>query len=106
MSLASRARLRFYQELLARIQPMGPFREEIKKTSIRPIRGAAFAGVHPGKQHLLVIIGSAKPIQSGRIARAEQVSKSCWHPDVKLAGSQEIDEELLGWLRRACELSQ
>jgi len=106
LSLASRAKLRLYQELLARIQPMGRFREEIKKTSIHPIRGVAFAGVHPRKQHVLVTIGSAKPIQSARIARAEQVSKSCWHPDVKLAGSQEIDEELLGWLRQAYELSQ
>jgi hypothetical protein len=34
------------------------------------------------------------------------VSKSRWQPDVKLAGSQEIDEELLGCLRRAYELSQ
>jgi hypothetical protein len=103
LSLASRAGLRLYQELLARIQPIGPFREEIKKTSIHPIRGAAFAGVHPRKQHVLVTIGSAKPTQSARIARAEQVSKSRWHPDVKLAGSHEIDEELLGWLRQAYE---
>jgi hypothetical protein len=104
--LASPARVRLYQELLARIQPIGPFREEIKKTPIHLIRGVAFAGVHPRKQHVLVTIGSAKPIQSARIARAEQVSKSGWHLDVKLAGCQEIDEELLGWLRRAYELSQ
>ena len=82
---------------------MGPFREEIKKTSIHLIRGAAFGGVHPRKQHLRVTIGSAKPIQSARIARAEQVSMSRWHLDVKLAGSQEMDEELLGWLRQAYE---
>ena len=106
LSLASPARLRSDQELLARIQPIGPFREEIKKTSIRLIRGVAFAGVHPRKQHVLVTIGSAKPIQSARIARAEQVSMSRWHLDVKLAGSQEMDEELLGWLRQAYELSQ
>ena len=70
------------------------------------MRGVAFAGVHTRKQHVLVTIGSAKPIQSGRIARDEQVGKSRWHFDVKLAGSQEIDEELLGWLRQAYELSQ
>jgi len=34
------------------------------------------------------------------------VCKSRWHLDVKLAGCQEIDEELLGWLRQAYELSQ
>jgi hypothetical protein len=106
LSLASPARLRLYQEVLARIEPMGPFREEIKETSIHLIRGVAFAGVHPRKQHVLVTIRSAKPIQSARIARAGQVSKSRWHLDVKLAGSQEIDEELLGWLRQAYELSQ
>jgi hypothetical protein len=106
LSLASPATLRLYQELLARIRPMGPFREEIKKTSIHLICGVAFVGVHPRKQHVLVTIRSAKPIQSARIARGERVSKSRWHLDVKLAGSQETDEELLGWLRRAYELSQ
>jgi len=73
LSLASRAKLRLYQELLARIQPMGRFREEIKKTSIHPIRGVASAGVHPRKQRLLVTIGSAKPIQSAGIANPPQV---------------------------------
>jgi hypothetical protein len=104
LSLASPATFRLYQELLARIQPIGPFREEIKKTSIHLVRGAAFAGVHPRKQHLLVTIKSAKPIQSARIAKVEQVSKNRWHLDVKLAESEEIDGELLGWLRQAYEL--
>ena len=104
LALASPATLQLYQELRARIQPIGPFREEVKKTSIHLVRGSAFAGVHPRKGSLLVTIKAAQPIQSARIAKAEQVSKSRWHLDVKLADSSEIDAELLGWLRQAYDL--
>ena len=104
LALASPATLQLYRDLLARLQRFGPFREEVKKTSIHLVRASAFAGVHPRKQHLLLTIKSAQPIDSARIARTEQVSRSRWHLDVKLAAASEIDSELLGWLRQAYNL--
>ncbi len=104
MATASPTSRAIYKGLLAAIEPIGPFREEIKKTSIHLVRESAFAGAHPRSQHLLVTIKAEKPIRSPRITKAEQVSKSRWHLDVKIWSAEEIDAELLGWLRQAYEL--
>jgi len=93
-----------YKQLLAAIKPIGPFREEIKKTSIHLVRESAFAGVHPRSQHVLLTIKADQPIRSPRVTKAEQVSKNRWHLDVKISTVKEIDDELLGWLRQAYDL--
>lgn len=93
-----------YEHLLQRIKAIGPFQIEIKKTSIHPTRKSAFAGVHPRKLFLMVTIKAKEPIDSGRVAKAEQVSKGRWHLDVWVATKEEIDADLLGWLKQAYEL--
>ena len=103
---ASPASRQLYEELLVAVREIGPFRKEVKKTSIHLVRSSAFAGVHPRKSHLLLTIKTEKPIRSSRISKTEQVSKNRWHHDVKLASNREIDAELVGWLRQAYELCQ
>jgi len=93
-----------YNELLAAVTPIGPFQKEVKKTSIHLVRGSAFVGVHPRKEHLLLTIKAEKPIQSARISKTEQVSKNRWHLDLKIASNKEIDAELIAWLRQAYDL--
>jgi len=104
LSLAGAASRQLYEKLLAAVKPLGPFREEVKKTSIHLVSGSAFLGVHPRKQHLMITIKADKPVQSARVVKAEQVSKCRWHLDVKIAGSADIDAELRGWLRAAYDL--
>ena len=101
LSAAGPASRLLYKELLAALQSIGPFQAEVKKTSIHLVRGSAFAGVHPRKQHLIVTIKAAKLIRSPRIVKTEQVSKNRWHLDVKLAAGEEIDAQLLDWLQQA-----
>lgn len=104
LTTASPTSRAIYKQLLAAIKPIGPYREEIKKTSIHLVRKSAFAGVHPRSQHLLLTIKSENPIPSPRVTKAEQVSRNRWHLDVKLSNIEEIDHELLGWLRQAYDL--
>ncbi len=104
LSAAGPAARLLYRQLLTAVTSVGPFQEEIKKTSIHLVRSSAFLGVHPRKQHLLLTIKSTKPIAGARIAKAEQVSRNRWHLDVKLTTPEEIDTELLGWLRDAYAL--
>ena len=103
LSTASPAARELYKELLRALQPLGSFKEEFKKTSIHLTRRSAFAGVHPRKEYLLLTIKAAKPIRSKRIVKSDQVSKSRWHEEVRVADG-DIDAELLGWLRDAYEL--
>ena len=104
LSSASPLARELYKEVLRALKPLGSFKEEVKKTSIHLTRRSAFAGVHPRKESLLLTIKAAQPIHSKRIVKSEQVSKSRWHEEVKLAAAGDIDAELLGWLHDAYEL--
>jgi hypothetical protein len=104
LSSAGPASRELYYKLVKTLGSLGPFQEEVKKTSIHLVRGSAFAGVHPRKQHLLLTIKAVQPIPSPRIVKTEQVSKNRWHLEVKLAAPHDLDGELLGWLRDAYDL--
>jgi Domain of unknown function (DUF5655) len=95
-----------YKQLLTAIRPIGKFREEIKKTSVHLVRSSAFAGVHLRKQYLLLTIKAAVPIKSPRLVKSEQVSKNRWHLEVKLSSKNDVDRELLAWLREAYDLCE
>src|SRR5436309_252378 len=94
-----------YRDLLAAIEPIGPFTEEQKKTCVHLVRESAFAGVHPRKEGFLLTLKSPRPIQSARIVKSEQASKNRWHLDVRVAQAGDIDAELLTWIRAAYEMS-
>ena len=94
-----------YARLLEAIHTLGPFQEEPKKTSLHLVHTVGFAGVHPRKSYLLLNLRTDYPIQSPRIAKTEQVSKNRFHNEVKLASLNDVDEELLGWLKDAYGLS-
>lgn len=94
-----------YKELLSAMSTIGPFQEDVKKTSIHLVHGSAFVGVRARKQYLLLTIKAENPLRSVRVFRAEQVSKNRWHLEVKLAAGKDIDDELLGWIGAAYHLS-
>lgn len=93
-----------YQNLLEELNKFGKITIEEKKTSFHLKNRAAFAGVHPKKSYFILNIVSSYPIQSHRIIHQEQVSKSRFHNRIKIEKPQDIDRELLGWLRDAFTL--
>lgn len=102
---AGPAALELYRALLATAGKVGPFTEEIKKTSIHLVRKSAFAGVQARKEHLILTLKSEKQIRSKRVFKAEQVSKSRWHSEIRLAAEGELDKELFGWLKQSYAIS-
>ena len=90
-----------YERLLEALHTIGPFQEEPKKTSLHLVHRVGFAGVHPRKSYLILNLRTDHPIESQRIFKTEQVSKSRFHNEVKLASPGDVDEELLGWLKDA-----
>jgi len=101
---ASPEAVRLYRSLRAVLRPIGPFREELKKTSVHFVRGSAFVGAHFRRSHLLVTIKAESPIDSPRIVKAEQVSKNRWHCEVKVSVETEIDGDLTAWMRTAYDI--
>ena len=90
-----------YTRLLEVLRTLGPVQEEPKKSSIHLVHASGFAGVHPRKSYLYLNLRTASPIENPRITKTEQVSKNRFHNELKLTSPDEIDEELLGWLRDA-----
>ena len=94
-----------YRALLSFCREAGPFTVEEKKTSIHLVRKSAFAGVHPRRKHLVLTVKSGEAIVNDRIFKSEQVSKSRWHHEVKLNGPEDLNRELLEWVRAGYAIS-
>jgi hypothetical protein len=94
-----------YDRLLAAVRKFGPVHEEPKKTSIHLSRSSAFAGVQVRKAHLILTIKADRPFDSPRVFKCEQTSASRFHHEVKLSVPDDVDKELIGWLRAGYELS-
>ncbi len=90
-----------YGRLLAELNKFGKITVEEKKTSFHIKSGAAFAGVHPRKQYFILNIVSTAPIKSARIVEQQQVSAHRFHNRVKIEKVEDINKELLGWLKEA-----
>ena len=96
---------KIYDELLKAIRQFGPFGEDPKKTSIHLVNSTALAGVATRKDYLVLTIKSSRELSSPRIHKAERVSAKRFHYEVKLVSPQDVDTELIGWLREAYSLS-
>lgn len=87
-----------YCALLARVEALGPFEVDPKKTCVHFNAGGAFLGIHPRATGLLLTIVTERPIQSARIRKHEQASRNRCHNDLAVAGPAEVDDELAGWI--------
>ncbi len=77
---------------------------DAKLLNIHLVHNSGFAGAHPRKSYLYLNLRTDYPIDSPRITKTEQVSKNRFHNELKLSYPDEIDEELLGWLKDAYAL--
>ena len=94
-----------YDRLLKAARKFGPVKEDPKKTSIHLVNKTAFAGVATRKSAMILTIKSDRKIPSPRIHKSEQTSAKRFHHEVKLTAPDEIDSELVKWLRDAYALS-
>jgi hypothetical protein len=94
-----------YQRLITELQKFGKIVVEEKKTSFHIKSGAAFAGIHPRKKYFILNIVSAAPIKSERVVEQERVSAHRFHNRVKIEKTEDIDKELLSWLKEAYSLT-
>jgi hypothetical protein len=95
-----------YDRLLQSLGKFGPITESPKKTSIHLDRTTAFAGIYVRQNYLLVHFRTAEPIANPRIDKCEQLSANRYKHSVKLESINEVDRELLGWLKKAYELAK
>ena len=105
MMTMTRPQRAIYERILGAARTIGPFTEDVKKTSIHLTRKSAFAGVATRKAALLLTIKAPADIKSPRIVKREQVSTNRWHLEVRLESPSDVDRELKAWLEDAMALS-
>ena len=94
-----------YDAILKAAKRIGPVKEEAKKTSIHLVRKSAFAGVATRKSALILTLKSDSDVANKRVGKRERVSANRWYFEVKLEAPEQVDRELLGWLKRPYELA-
>jgi len=68
-----------YDHLLQIIKGIGPYKAEVKKTSIHLVNTRALAGIHPKKSYLGVNLVLSRAMANPRAHKVEQVSKNRFH---------------------------
>jgi len=96
---------KLYDQLLTIIRNLGPVTESPKKTCIHLDNKSGFGGVFVRKNYINLNLRTDYKIESPRIAKTEQVSKSRYHNLIKLESEADLDREFQKWLKDAYSLS-
>lgn len=94
-----------YDRIVEITTRFGPIREEPKKTSIHLVNRTAFAGVATRRDSLILTVKAASDLDHPRIIKHERTSANRWHLDFRLEGPDQLDSELVSWLRDAFVLA-
>ena len=94
-----------YAAILTAAKKLGPVKEEAKKTTIHLVRKSAFAGIATRKSALILTLKSPADVANKRISKREQASANRWHLEIKLQAPEQVDREILTWLKTAYELA-
>ena len=107
--------LPLYEQLLELVrQTVGPFSIRVQKTQITwsnryVFACISFAKVRPAKlrpqTYLVVTFGLDHRVESPRIDIATEPYPHRWTHHVLISAPEEIDNELLGWVREAYDFS-
>lgn len=94
-----------YDTIVAIAREFGSVDEDPKKTSIHLNRKSAFAEIRTRREYLILTVKAIGDIDSERVAKSEQASANRWYHEIKLSLPDEIDAEIVGWLRSSYLIS-
>jgi len=97
---------KIYYKLIKELQKFGQLKIEPKKTSIHLGNRFGFAGVYTRKDYINLEIHLNYKLTSDRVTKVEQASANRFHHIIKITKPQDIDKELLLWLKEAYELKK
>ena|ERR1700744_5382547 len=95
-----------YGQLINELKKFGKLIIEPKKTSIHLGNRFGFAGVYTRKNYINLEVHLNYKLISERVSKIEQASVNRYHHTIKLTRPDEIDGELLNWLKQAYELKK
>ncbi len=90
-----------FQELRAALSRFGPLRVDAVQSSINFAATSHLGGVRVQKDGLRVGFVLSRPLESGRVIHSLRLGPTTHAHAVKLTSRDELDGELLGWLKEA-----
>ena len=93
-----------FDRIVKALRKEGPLRVEPVATNIHLAAGSAFASAKPQRAKMRVEFLLEKPLESGRVVKTERLSGTRYALHVDVEGPDDVDAELLGWLRAAYRL--
>ena len=95
-----------YEKLIRELHQFGQLKIEPKKTSIHLGNRFGFTGVYTRKNYINLELHLNYRLESNRVSKVEQASANRFHHTIKLSSPEEVDDELLHWLKEAYELKK
>lgn len=95
-----------YRKLLDELQNIGPIKIEPQKTSIHLGNRFGFAGIYTRKDYINLEIHLGYKLSHVRVLKVEQSSANRFHHSIRLKSLEDIDQQLISWLREAYELKK
>ena len=95
-----------FDHLVTQLRSFGQVKVAPKQTSIHLEKNSGFAGVHPRKAYFNLEFRTDYKIDHPRITRIQQLSARRFEHTLRVEKASDIDEQLLGWLKDAYELSK
>jgi uncharacterized C2H2 Zn-finger protein len=93
-----------YDVLITKLQEFGPIRIDSVKTSINLISKHNFGGINVQRGSLRLGFVSDGAISDARIIHSQRLGKNRIGYSVRVNSPDEIDDQLLGWMRNAYQL--
>lgn len=95
-----------YRRLAVAVRRIGPFEEKPTKVSMNLVRAAVFVEIEPQLKCLRLTVKSESPLKDPRILRTSHATRTRWENDFKIGLHEEIDPEVMEWIRASYELCE
>jgi hypothetical protein len=92
-----------YDELIKKMKSIGKFRVDSVQCCIHLVKEFAFLGVYIMKDKIRVSFYLNRKIESKRIFKSAQISKKRFSYLININSKEEIDKELINWIKESYE---
>ena len=93
-----------YKSLISRIQKLGPLEVHVAKWNVTLRSHTAFMSIFPEKKDLALAFLRDEALDDFPVYSSYQSSKKRWSNHVKIETEEEIDTQLMGWIKDAYDL--
>ena len=95
-----------YDLLMIKIDEFGPLDVRVGPYNVSVRNLSTFLNIIPEKDHLTIGFIRHEPLDEFPIYQNHQQSAKKWGNYLKIESPDEIDDQLIGWLRDAYDLSE